>query len=83
MNPDGVVEGPGSSRASGASSAPRPTASRPRTSASSTPSARCSGSEVLPEHVADAVVALVGGDLSRTTGLLVPVDGGVAAAFLR
>ena len=39
------------------------------------------GTEVLPEHVADAVVALVGGDLSRTTGLLVPVDGGLAAAL--
>ncbi len=39
--------------------------------------------EVLPEHVASAVFALVGGDLSRTTGLHVPVDAGVAAAFLR
>ena len=39
--------------------------------------------EVLPEHVAAAVFALVGGDLSQTTGLLVPVDAGVAAAFLR
>ncbi|MEQ7004702.1 bifunctional aldolase/short-chain dehydrogenase [Actinopolymorpha sp. B17G11] len=39
--------------------------------------------EVLPEHVAAAVVALVAGDLSRTTGLHVPVDSGVAAAFLR
>ncbi|MCW3037232.1 MAG: bifunctional rhamnulose-phosphate aldolase/short-chain dehydrogenase [Actinobacteria bacterium] len=39
--------------------------------------------EVLPEHVADAVFALVGGDLSQTTGLHVPVDAGVAAAFLR
>jgi rhamnulose-1-phosphate aldolase/alcohol dehydrogenase len=39
--------------------------------------------EVLPEHVADAVIAVTGGELSRTTGLLVPVDGGVAAAFLR
>ena len=39
--------------------------------------------EVLPEHVAAAVVALVGGDLTRTTGLHVPVDAGVAAAFLR
>src|SRR3954469_20843236 len=39
--------------------------------------------EVLPEHVADAVFALTGGDLSRTTGLHVPVDSGVAAAFLR
>jgi hypothetical protein len=39
--------------------------------------------EVLPEHVAAAVFALTGGDLSRTTGLHVPVDAGVAAAFLR
>jgi rhamnulose-1-phosphate aldolase/alcohol dehydrogenase len=41
------------------------------------------GKEVLPVHVADAVVALTAGGLSRTTGLLVPVDGGVATAFLR
>jgi NAD(P)-dependent dehydrogenase (short-subunit alcohol dehydrogenase family) len=41
------------------------------------------GREVLPEHVADAVLALVAGRLSRTTGLIVPVDGGVASAFLR
>ena len=39
--------------------------------------------EVLPEHVANAVFALVGGELSHTTGLHVPVDAGVAAAFLR
>ncbi|HEY0450723.1 bifunctional aldolase/short-chain dehydrogenase [Actinophytocola sp.] len=39
--------------------------------------------EVLPEHVAAAVVALTAGDLSLTTGLHVPVDAGVAAAFLR
>ena len=41
------------------------------------------GKEVLPEHVADAVFALTGGDLSQTTGLHIPVDSGVAAAFLR
>ena len=41
------------------------------------------GREVLPEHVAAAVFALTGGELSQTTGLLVPVDAGVAAAFLR
>jgi rhamnulose-1-phosphate aldolase/alcohol dehydrogenase len=39
--------------------------------------------EVLPEHVAAAVVALTAGDLSQTTGLHIPVDSGVAAAFLR
>jgi rhamnulose-1-phosphate aldolase/alcohol dehydrogenase len=39
--------------------------------------------EVLPEHVAAAVAALCAGDLPLTTGLLIPVDAGVAAAFLR
>ncbi|EPD84688.1 rhamnulose-1-phosphate aldolase/alcohol dehydrogenase [Microbacterium sp. oral taxon 186 str. F0373] len=39
--------------------------------------------EVVPENVADAVYVLTGPELSRTTGLHVPVDSGVAAAFLR
>lgn len=39
--------------------------------------------EVLPEHIANAVFALTGGELSHTTGLHIPVDAGVAAAFLR
>lgn len=39
--------------------------------------------EVLPEHVANAVAVLTGPELSHTTGLHVPVDAGVAAAFLR
>ena len=39
--------------------------------------------EVLPEHIANAVLALTGGELSHTTGLHIPVDAGVAAAFLR
>ncbi|GAA3592726.1 short-chain dehydrogenase [Agrococcus terreus] len=41
------------------------------------------GREVLPEHVANAVSVLTGPDLSHTTGLHVPVDSGVPAAFLR
>ncbi|MGO8864633.1 MAG: bifunctional aldolase/short-chain dehydrogenase [Acidimicrobiales bacterium] len=39
--------------------------------------------EVLPAHVANAVAAICSEEFSHTTGLLVPVDGGVAAAFLR
>ena len=39
--------------------------------------------EVLPEHVANAVFVLCGPELSHTTGLHIPVDSGVAAAFLR
>ncbi|MCP2288426.1 bifunctional aldolase/short-chain dehydrogenase [Nocardia amikacinitolerans] len=40
-------------------------------------------SEVLPEHVANAAFALCTADFSHTTGLHVPVDAGVAMAFLR
>lgn len=39
--------------------------------------------EVLPDNIANAVFALLGDDLSLTTGAHVPVDSGVAAAFLR
>jgi rhamnulose-1-phosphate aldolase/alcohol dehydrogenase len=39
--------------------------------------------EVLPEHCAQAVFVLCSPELSRTTGLHIPVDSGVAAAFLR
>jgi len=39
--------------------------------------------EVLPENIANAVFALCGPDMTHTTGLHIPVDAGVAAAFLR
>jgi rhamnulose-1-phosphate aldolase/alcohol dehydrogenase len=39
--------------------------------------------EVLPENVANAVFVLCTSDLDHTTGLHIPVDAGVAAAFLR
>ena len=39
--------------------------------------------EVLPDHIANAVFVLCSPDLTHTTGLHVPVDAGVAAAFLR
>jgi NAD(P)-dependent dehydrogenase (short-subunit alcohol dehydrogenase family) len=39
--------------------------------------------EVLPEHVANAVASICSDDFSHTTGLLIPVDAGVPAAFLR
>ena len=39
--------------------------------------------EVLPENVANAVAVLTSADLDHTTGLHIPVDAGVAAAFLR
>ena len=39
--------------------------------------------EVLPEHVASAAFCLVSGELPRTTGLIIPVDSGLASGFLR
>ena len=39
--------------------------------------------EVLPEHIAAAVLVLIGGELGLTTGLHIPVDGGNASAFFR
>jgi NAD(P)-dependent dehydrogenase (short-subunit alcohol dehydrogenase family) len=39
--------------------------------------------EVVPEDVARVVAAIVSDEFSHTTGLLIPVDAGVAAAFLR
>ncbi|PZF10039.1 bifunctional rhamnulose-1-phosphate aldolase/short-chain dehydrogenase [Curtobacterium sp. MCPF17_011] len=39
--------------------------------------------EVVPENVANAVYAICTDDFSHTTGLHIPVDAGVAAAFLR
>jgi len=39
--------------------------------------------EVLPSHIAAAAFAFVAGDLPLTTGLHIPVDSGVASAFLR
>ncbi|MFF2296152.1 bifunctional aldolase/short-chain dehydrogenase [Arthrobacter sp. NPDC058127] len=39
--------------------------------------------EVLPEHVANAAAVLTSNELSHTTGLHIPVDAGVATAFLR
>jgi NAD(P)-dependent dehydrogenase (short-subunit alcohol dehydrogenase family) len=39
--------------------------------------------EVLPEDIAAACMVLLGGELEKTTGMVIPVDGGVSAAFLR
>ena len=38
---------------------------------------------VISENIANAAFALCTSDFSHTTGLHVPVDAGVAAAFLR
>ena len=72
-----------SSPAAGAPSGPRSTASRRRTSASSTPSAPCSSARCCPSTSPTRSSRCAVRDLTHTTGLHVPVDAGVAAAFLR
>ena len=41
------------------------------------------GVEITPEDVAAAAAALVGGDFAKTTGAIIPVDGGIPGAFPR
>jgi NAD(P)-dependent dehydrogenase (short-subunit alcohol dehydrogenase family) len=41
------------------------------------------GEVILPEDIANACFALVGGLLNKSTGNIINVDGGVAAAFVR
>ena len=83
VNPDGVVRGSGIF----AGGLGRPARRRLRRGRGGPRrvlrAAHAAQAEVLPEHVAAAVFALTGGDLSLTTGLHIPVDAGVAAAFLR
>jgi NAD(P)-dependent dehydrogenase (short-subunit alcohol dehydrogenase family) len=83
VNPDGVVEGSGIFDGAWREARAAAYGVAPEDLGDFYASRTLLGRGVVPEHVADAVVALVGGALSRTTGLLVPVDGGVAAAFLR
>lgn len=83
VNPDGVVEGSGifagewGDRRAELHGVPREELGRYYASRT------LLEQEVLPSHVAGAVFALVGSDLRRTTGTIVPVDGGVSAGFLR
>jgi len=83
VNPDGVVQGSGIFDSEWRAQRAAAYGVAPEALGEYYASRTLLGREVLPEHVADAVVALVDGKLSRTTGLLVPVDGGVVAGFLR
>jgi rhamnulose-1-phosphate aldolase/alcohol dehydrogenase len=83
VNPDGVVEGSGIFTGEWREERAAAYGVAPEQLAEFYAGRTLLGQEVRPEHVADAVVALTTGGLSRTTGLVVPVDGGVAAAFLR
>ena len=83
VNPDAVVRGSGLFRGEWAEAR----ADAHGVSVEDLPSFYASrtllGEEVLPEHVAAAVLALVDGTFPRTTGAYLPVDGGLPAAFPR
>jgi rhamnulose-1-phosphate aldolase/alcohol dehydrogenase len=83
INPDGVVEGSGIFNSEWRSERAVAYGVEPDQLGAYYAGRTLLGEEVRPTHVADAVIALTTGQLSRTTGLVVPVDGGVAAAFLR
>jgi rhamnulose-1-phosphate aldolase/alcohol dehydrogenase len=83
VNPDGVVEGSGIFSGEWRNERAAAYGIEPDDLARFYADRTLLGRSVLPSHVADAVVALTSGAFSRTTGVLVPVDGGVAAAFLR
>ncbi|GMU78916.1 MAG: rhamnulose-1-phosphate aldolase [Acidimicrobiia bacterium] len=83
VNPDGVVQGSGIFDSEWRSQRAAAYGVEPEALGDYYASRTLLRREVEPRHVADAVLALVDGRLSRTTGLLVPVDGGIAAAFLR
>jgi rhamnulose-1-phosphate aldolase/alcohol dehydrogenase len=83
VNPDGVVEGSGIFAGEWRAERAAAYGVEPEELGSFYASRTLLRREVLPSHVADAVAALTSGGLSRTTGLIVPVDSGVASAFLR
>lgn len=83
INPDGVVRGSGIFSAGWGASRAKVYGVKEEDLGAFYAKRTILGKEVLPENVANAVFALTAGDLSHTTGLHIPVDAGVAAAFLR
>jgi NAD(P)-dependent dehydrogenase (short-subunit alcohol dehydrogenase family) len=83
VNPDGVVQGSGIFTGGWREERAKVYGVRPEELGRFYAGRTLLQTEVLPDHVAAAVFALVGGELSLTTGTIVPVDGGVPMGFLR
>jgi rhamnulose-1-phosphate aldolase/alcohol dehydrogenase len=83
VNPDGVVEGSGIFAGGWREERARVYGVPPEELGRFYAGRTLLQTEVRPENVAAAVFALVGGELSLTTGTILPVDGGVPMGFLR
>ncbi len=83
INPDGVVQGSGIFAAGWGDERAKVYGVAPEELGRFYAGRTLLGEEILPEHVAAAAFALCGGDLTVTTGTIIPVDGGVPAAFQR
>jgi rhamnulose-1-phosphate aldolase/alcohol dehydrogenase len=83
VNPDGVVRGSGIFRGSWGEERAKVHGVPPDELGRFYAGRTLLGREVLPDDVAAAVFVLCAGDLALTTGTIIPVDGGVPAAFPR
>jgi rhamnulose-1-phosphate aldolase/alcohol dehydrogenase len=83
VNPDGVVRGSGIFAAGWGEERAKVYGVAPEELGRFYAGRTLLGEEILPAHVAAAVFALCRGDLPVTTGMIVPVDGGVPMGFLR
>lgn len=83
INPDGVVRGSGIFAAGWGASRAKTYGVKEEDLGNFYAQRTILKKEVLPESIADAVSVLTGPDLTLTTGMHLPVDSGVAAAFLR
>jgi NAD(P)-dependent dehydrogenase (short-subunit alcohol dehydrogenase family) len=83
VNPDGVVQGSGIFADGWGAERAKVYGVEPDKLGAFYASRTVLGEEILPRHVAAAVFALCSGELSVTTGTIIPVDGGVPMAYLR
>ncbi len=83
INPDGVVRGSGIFAGGWGAERAKVYGVREEQLGAFYASRTLLGREVVPEDVARAVTALTSDRFDHTTGAIVPVDSGVAAAFLR
>lgn len=83
INPDGVVRGSGIFASGWGANRARTYGVKEEDLGSFYAQRTILKKEVLPENIADAVSVLTGANLGLTTGVHIPVDSGVAGAFLR